>query len=459
MKKKFLLMMVATTMIASCAHDHYSGTEEVYFPDLEPDTLGINFAGGNNTITRADASGDAAASLLNNTFRLYGTVLNGTRETAVLDNYVVKYVEEDYFGIDSVDNRHWSYNGYTSKGLKPAIQEQKYWDLDADEYNFVAFAGLDDGIRMNSAKSNTISVDQANKTRLFISDRVTAKKGASVTGTTINAQYGNIVNLTFKRLCARIRLGLYETIPGYAVKDVRFYYDDNYLDVAGTSTKTVAGLHGDFPSSGDVTISYDENNNVVADYIGDNKANSFQFGELDYVKAASTLLSGGYLREDGTIDAEGDAKFLGTTSATPTYARNNVEVTGDSLNDGTWHVVLPYASNSSNLVIRVDFTLVSLDGVGLPITVKGASAVVPDYFAQWKPSYAYTYIFKITDESNGTTGQADPNPVDPDTINVDIDPEPHYYPLVFDIAGSSIVGGTQDNVSRMTDFRGEARKD
>jgi len=276
MKMKFLLLAAVATLLASCASDSFVGSTE-----CEPASEGsaaINFMGGSRAVTRGnDATGAAAAKLLGNTFRVYGTMRDGSTESPVIDNYVVQYAGESSIGSDSTNVKGWTYLGLASKGLNPASQTVKYWNLDAAQYNFVAFSGLDDNVRVVSTTSNTINVDQNNLGKLFVSDRVTAKYQASATGKTSNAQYGKVVTLNFKRMAARIRMGLYETIPGYAVKDVKFYYGENYLETAGTSTKDVAGLRGAFPQSGNVVVSYDENNDVVINYEGDDVADHFQF--------------------------------------------------------------------------------------------------------------------------------------------------------------------------------------
>ncbi|MBP5342174.1 MAG: hypothetical protein J6W75_01015 [Bacteroidaceae bacterium] len=448
MKKFPFFLAAALVAFASCTNDQYAGGDDI--PGNK--TLAINFLGGNKSMTRADATGADAAALLGNSFRVYGTVTDASNVmTPVFDNYVVDYVGTPDPNIpDSTNVAGWSYYGQTSLGLAPANQNVKYWDLSAPQYDFVAFSGLDDDMRVISTTSNTIPVNQTNKDKIFVSDHVTAKWQASATGKTANAQYGKTITLTFKRLAARVRFGIYETVPGYAVKDVKFYYDDNYLAQAGTSTKTVAGLRGTFPLSGNVIVTYDENNSVLADFEGTDVANSIQFGELDYTYAVSSLVSGGNLKENGTIDATGDPKFLSTTSAKPTFA---IEAGND------WKTVLPYASNKQNLVLRADFTLVSLDGVGAPINVKGASAVVPVGYAQWKPNYAYTYIFKISDKTNGTTDpNPNPNPQDPDTPNPNPNPgvDPGLYPITFDAVVSNIEDYNQETITGVTSLGGDA---
>ena len=450
----FYLSAVAAVIFTGCSN------EEVTTPSVENiqanNGMAINFNSGSNRVTRADITGGDAAALLNNNFRVYGVINNKGAETPIFDNYVVKYNGEA--GSDSTNTNGWTYLGFDSKGLNPATQSVKYWDLNAPEYDFVAFAGLEDEKRITGSTTNSFPVDQTNFGKIFVSDRVTAKYQASATGETSNAQYGHTITFTFKRLAARVRLGIYETVPGYAVKDVKFYYGDNYLAARGSSTKTVAGLRGSFPVSGDVTVTYDENNRVVADFQGTDVSDTFLFGELAYTKAASNLVSGGYMKEDGTVDETGDNVFLSTTSAQPTYAKKDAVIDGADVANSSWQPIIPFASNNTNLVLTVDFTLVSLDGVGAPIYVKGASAVVPVSFALWKPNYAYTYIFKISDKTNGTTGN-NPNPEDPDNPNPNPNPgaDPEgLYPITFDAAVSSVEDYKQETITGVTGLGGDA---
>ena len=450
----FYLSAVAAVIFTGCSN------EEVTTPSVENiqanNGMAINFNSGSNRVTRADITGGDAAALLNNNFRVYGVINNNGAETPIFDNYVVKYNGEA--GSDSTNTNGWTYLGFESKGLNKATQSVKYWDLNAPEYDFVAFAGLEDDKRITGSTTNSFPVDQTNFGKIFVSDRVTAKYQASATGETSNAQYGHTITFTFKRLAARVRLGIYETVPGYAVKDVKFYYGDNYLAARGSSTKTVAGLRGSFPVSGDVTVTYDENNRVIADFQGTDVSDNFLFGELAYTKAASNLVSGGYMKEDGTVDETGDNVFLSTTSAQPTYAKKDAVIDGTEVANSAWQPIIPFASNKVNLVLTVDFTLVSLDGVGAPIYVKGASAVVPVSFALWKPNYAYTYIFKISDKTNGTTGN-NPNPEDPDNPNPNPNPgaDPEgLYPITFDAAVSSVEDYKQETITGVTGLGGDA---
>lgn len=60
--------------------------------------------------------------------------------------------------------------------------------------------------------------------------------------------------------------------------------------------------------------------------------------------------------------------------------------------------------DGSELNLKVDYTLLSRDGNGEEIKVIGATATVPATFAKWQPNNSYTYIFKISDNTNGAVG-------------------------------------------------------
>ena len=73
--------------------------------------------------------------------------------------------------------------------------------------------------------------------------------------------------------------------------------------------------------------------------------------------------------------------------------------------------------------LRVDYTLVALDGSGDEIKVRDAYVSVPVEYLQWKPNHAYTYIFKISDKSNGYTGKNDDSSINPETGGRDPQPD------------------------------------
>lgn len=79
--------------------------------------------------------------------------------------------------------------------------------------------------------------------------------------------------------------------------------------------------------------------------------------------------------------------------------------------------------------MKVDYTLISTDDSGETITVKGATVKVSKDYTNWEKNHHYTYIFKITDSTNGSTGGTGT----PSGLN----------PIVFDAIVSEDLGGSQ----------------
>ena len=95
--------------------------------------------------------------------------------------------------------------------------------------------------------------------------------------------------------------------------------------------------------------------------------------------------------------------------------------------------MLPYATGA-DLTLKVDYTLLSRDGTGETIEVKGAIAKVPAAFAQWKPNYKYTYIFKISDNTNGQVGEVT-----------------GLYPITLDAVVADAQDGSQETITTVSE--------
>ena len=61
------------------------------------------------------------------------------------------------------------------------------------------------------------------------------------------------------------------------------------------------------------------------------------------------------------------------------------------------------------MILYVDYDLYNATS-GETIHVTGAKAVIPSIYMKWNPNYAYTYLFKISDNTNGSTGTPGTNP-------------------------------------------------
>ena len=93
--------------------------------------------------------------------------------------------------------------------------------------------------------------------------------------------------------------------------------------------------------------------------------------------------------------------------------------------------MLPNPQNANALTLKIDFTLVSRDGTGETINMTGATAVIPATYAKWLPNYKYTYIFKISDNNNASSGQSITG----------------LYPITLDAVVTDAVDGTQTTIT------------
>ena len=94
--------------------------------------------------------------------------------------------------------------------------------------------------------------------------------------------------------------------------------------------------------------------------------------------------------------------------------------------------MLPLEAGTS-LTLKVDYTLISTDGSGETIKVTGATAQVPAVYAAWKSGYAYTYLFKISENTDGKT-------------NPDLGPV-GLYPITFDAVVTETEEGVQETIT------------
>lgn len=463
MKKVYLfLAAVAGMTITSCTTNDYLGdvNNEQAINDGS-----IQFGLGFQNMTRANIAGSDAAKKLGNHFYVAGT--KGTEQTtspsttAVFDNYLVSY-EANSAGTSESNTANWEYVGVTPDGtnyakLSPAsvtAQTVKYWDYSQTRYDFLAFStGSYKAVNktnLSGEGDNQIGADEIGVTAMkygsglagataytFYVPSADAIENAYITDITpvLKANYGNDVQLTFKNLGAKIRIGLYETVPGYSVKNVVFYTVDGTNDFTdankgATATLLSADDTNGFVTKGTIAVMFPSigtEGSSKADY---NKA-SVTVTPVNPASPAAAVIKKefGSLNYTGKETSEADGNYyLGRTLPNATFA--------GAVAKDYYQVVFPVSSSSAALTLRVDYTLVSTDGSNEEIKVYGAKAVVPATYTVWQPNYAYTYIFKISDNTNGWT---DPTGAEPAGL----------FPITFDavVAEAKETSGQQTTVT------------
>ena len=403
---KLLLAAVMGMTLASCSDD---ATEQLASQAPQETPEPIMFSNVANAVTRA--SHTESAALLKNEIVFFGNKTTATGNTnAIFDNYRLQY-KAGSAGQTETNVKDWEYVGLTS--LKNAVQDVKYWDYTSANYNFVAASGLATGESITDANGMKIHVASASAMdSIYIADRITVQP----------ADYNKTVQFQFRRLGARMRIGFYETVPGYAIKNLIFYY------VGAPSGNKILGVGGAFPQSGAYNVTYGTDNVATVKFNGGSNVTgwSSQFGELDYTYAESKVSGEGkeYIDENGNLTGTQVKKFLSGTSAQPTYAKGSYTIDGKENTTSDYKPILPNENNTLKMQLRVDYTLVALDGSGDEIKVRDAYVSVPVEYLQWKPNHAYTYIFKISDKSNGYTAKNDDtSKIDPDTDGRYPDPD------------------------------------
>lgn len=394
MKKVFFLATAAVFALASCTNNDFVG-DNTPTPTTNGQAV-ISFGSGVNIPTRADHVGADAAGLLNNNFVVEGIKTVSGSVVEVFDNYNVNWAENT--ADKTLSNTHnWEYVGQTILTGKTDISEQtiKYWDYAASQYDFWAYS-LGGGSATVSTLAHDATLTSSAYTftgsandlaRVYISNLVTAYNP----NVTDQPKYQDVVTMEFRALVAKIRIGLYETIPGYSVKEVKFY------PAAGGTAATTAALYASdavLPSSGVCTVYFPtvgQANVSSPDY---NKAH-ISFASEGTKAANQTYGTLSYGPKEKYEKTTGDI-WLARTSAQPTWA---VPTSGTA---GDYVTVLPNETGSV-LTLKVDYTLESIDGSGETITIHGATANIPSQYTKWKSNFAYTYIFKISDNTNGKT--------------------------------------------------------
>jgi len=431
MKKNLFLAALAIVALASCTDSEFVGDNS---PDNTPtaNEKAIVFGTGVKTVTRADHVGADAAGLLNKNFVVEGIKTVSGSVVEVFDNYNVNWTENTADKTLS-NTANWEYVGQSILTGKTSIKAQtiKYWDYAASQYDFWAYS-LSGGSATVSSLAHDATLTSAAYTftgsasdlsKVYISDLVTAYN-PTVTG---QPEFQHQVSLSFRSLVAKIRVGLYETIPGYSVKNVRFY---SASGISGVSTLLYASS-AVLPESGVCTVYFPtvgSSNVSNSDY---NKAHvSFAAaGTKEQNQSYGTLSYGAPENYEKTTSNV----FLARSSAQPTWAVQTSATPGD------YTIVLPNEGGTV-LTLKVDYTLEATDGSGEEITIHGATALIPAQYTQWKSNYAYTYLFKISDNTNGktdvTTGPEGLYPITFDAIVVDS--EEHSQELITTVATPSI---------------------
>lgn len=402
---KFFIAAASTLALASCSSDDFLG--EIQGNEQNGATSAINFGGDTGKITRDPSTGKTAADLLENNFVVVGFKGSKTdaanNEVYAFDHYNVNFKDGSAFSTES-NRAGWEYvnQDMNVKGTKPAAslaqggaeqQTIKYWDHSCKSYDFIAFS-MGKNVASEYATPTHVDKDKLATAAYTLSGNVNTLSECYISDmkTVKEKEYNNTsVSMSFRHLASKVRMALFETVPGYVISDVKFY-----TDATSTTTDNTEGtLIGKFNNSGTLTVFFPTTGTDHAAEKDYNKAHvSFtastapdEVGVLNFKKFGAVNYNN---QTEGQISA--GTTYLSQNAAEPSYC------------GAGYQNVLPSEGAASAITLRIDYKLTSVDGSKETINVKGATATVPAQYTEWKSGYAYTYIFKISQDTNGSTG-------------------------------------------------------
>ena len=398
---KFFIAAASALALVSCSSDDFLG--EIQGNEQNGATSAINFGGDTGKITRATTKGNAAAELLENNFVVVGFKGSKTNEanneTYAFDHYNVNFKDGSAFSTES-NRAGWEYvnqdmkvNGADKSLAQSGATQQtiKYWDHSCASYDFIAFS-MGKGAASKYATPTPVNKADLKGAAYTLTGNVNTLSECYISDmTTVTEPNYNktSVSMSFRHLASKVRMALFEIVPGYVISDVKFY-----TDATSTTTDNTEGtLIGKFNNSGTLTVYFPTTGTDHAAEKDYNKAhvkftasagedgvlNSKKFGAVNYNNQTEGQISAG-------------TTYLSQNAATPSYC------------GAGYQNVLPSEGAASAITLRIDYKLTSVDGSNETINVKGATATVPAEYTEWKSGYAYTYIFKISQDTNGSTG-------------------------------------------------------
>lgn len=406
--KKYVFLAASALTLASCSSDDFLGENP---GNVQNATTAINFSGDAGKITRATSNEGDDHVKLDNQFKVYGVKKTNEKFVTVFKDYSVLYNEN----LTTSNTNKWEY-------VKDN-QTIKYWDYSASEYRFVAGSPID-AFKFNvpveseskDIKSATVSTlaghIKANNTEtaletnpVYIAAPVKVEKKDG---------YQKPVQFTFIRQQSMVRVGIYETIPGYYITEIKFYEADGTKATSNNVILTSATPNYFVGGKGITgTVKYD--------WTTAKPSYTFEYGNEQLTKSQNWYA--GYFEPHNA---------LASTSAETVANLYGTDKDMSSANGYFTVLPTPSATKAAPIIIKCDYTLTADDYSGETIKVTGATAAIPAAYSKWEPNTRYTYLFKISDNTNGTTG--DPNNHD--------DPA-GLYPITFNAVVTEMADKTQ----------------
>lgn len=427
--KKYLIFAASALVLASCSSDDFLGENP---GNVQNATTAINFDGNAGKISRTSNTG-SAADMLGNEFKIYGVksgAETGSGYTPVFQNYLLWYDNENQ--NTTTNKSGWEYVGTAGTHGSATLnsnQTIKFWDYASADYRFVAGAP---STAFNFTPGTNNTLESATITGLsgHITDNTESGTDPKTEPNPVyvakpvvvsSDNYKQPVTFTFVRHQTKVRVGIYETIPGYKISSISFYpYEENSDAFSSKSSQNII---------------------LTTTTAGYFKGGSSVSGKINYEWSEPK-----YTFEYETTDLEQSKNWYGgkfangvpATVSTEAAIENLYGTDADMESNGYFTVLpTPSGTQAAPILIKCDYTLKSIDGSEETIEVKGATAAIPAAYSKWNTNTLYTYLFKISENTNGYTGSDDPSHVG-------------LYPITFAAAVKQLEFGTQGTITTFT---------
>ena len=445
--KKFIYLAVGVALMASCSSDfdlsegggNAGGSDVIGFQmrtgNTSRATTGLQSAGHYNFGVFGYKANDKVNPIMGDYLVGYFDAANGYAPKAgstwgdqpgVADGTSYWMYEKMGFGQFTGTYAGETVNPNTPYASNNEGQYLRYWDKSASQTCFYAYAPY---VNTGATHKTVTYVDgtpkgESHDTYVLTIPNGTIKHGFDDPSTyefmyasakVLVGDYGHDVSLKFNRLNAKVNIKFWEDIEGYSVRliDLTPAYG-----VAATPSIKEDGQGSYGYKLGKI---YTENGAKIQF-----NANA-EFQSMKQYEGETTSAPLNF--KTPTASLIGENRVMATPSPSTYYAIPK----GSSANvlaDGE----LNYSASGSapatelaqtGLTFHVSYELISTTGE--KITVTDATVHVPKDYCNWEANKHYTYIFRITKNSNGSTGTTTPKPEDPEVPTVNA-----LYPIVFD---------------------------
>lgn len=397
--RKILTYAVSALALASCSSDSLVS-------DSPANTQApIAFNAGQKNITRALDSDQLEL----NGYTSFGVwaykYKTGEDPALVMGNYQVGCAGYDGFAKEGVDKGKWFYEGLGSS----KNQVLHYWDMSYDNTNFFAYAPY--------SNDTEVKCDEKNKTLTFPASINSDKVNTDYiyAGAKMDNEDHADVPLKFKHLGAKVILKFYEDIPGYTVKLIDVKEPKDATDKTGKGIQLTPATFDDTKdpkySPADYYTAYD----AVIDF---SNMSEITISDIDDNAESTTKTKNNLIFElpDGS-------------KVVPEVAKKPEDQ--NYLVPATYYAVAQPSSSKTGFTLHVSYELTAADN-SETITIRDARVYIPakddqdKNIAVWQANTQYTYTFKITTNTNGSTSS------DPDITNPSIPDKTGLHPIVFE---------------------------